>query len=90
MRRAPVALLKRRAPCPPRRLPRRGVSVIRCNSCRTALPAGIQFAPKLCPEVSLRCHFAVISRLKAIRAPGESYGDVIIRVARGEGDMRSI
>jgi hypothetical protein len=68
MRRAPVALLKRRAPCPPRRLPRRGVSVVPCNSCRTALQAGIQFAPKLCPEVSLRCHFAVIDRLKAVHS----------------------
>jgi hypothetical protein len=54
-----------------------------CNSCRTALPAGIQFAPKLCPEVSLRCHFAVIDRLKAIHSADESYSDGIIRVARG-------
>jgi hypothetical protein len=28
----------------------------------------------------------VLNRLKAIRAPGESYSDVIIRIARGDGE----
>ena len=27
--------------------------------------------------------FAVIDRLKTLRGPGESYSDVIVRVARG-------
>jgi hypothetical protein len=29
---------------------------------------------------------AMLDRLEAMRGPGESYSDVIIRVARGEGD----
>jgi hypothetical protein len=32
----------------------------------------------------LPCPHAVLDRLKALRGAGESYGDVILRIAKGE------
>lgn len=66
----------------PRRLPRRGAHPVQHNPCRTgASQTGPDLRQNFVHERPSCVTFAVINRLKALRAPGESYSDVILVLA---------